>query len=653
MNLFFDATESSKAKSTLARLRLVGALAGVRKDILALGAGAGNIVQRLQLVKEALSLREQLGALDVPNGDGSDADTDREAILVVFNQLGRDYPDRSMSVAGDLAGSVEALIQEAVGRKMMPEELKQLVSMEERRAAYREGQQAVDPVASAVVAMRDVIEAQADAPAAVRRDDLGAVDFIWGDEGKPPTASGKRKGAKGVAHILEARMRKDGLTLEEAAAVAEEVARVVALGEITLTHHHQDVSQATITDGQYSAILVKREGSNAWLLTGWEENKDSDETGKGDDKTSSTHSRPTPARPEAGAESSDINIAQAKPEDERLAQQIAEEMAPDEIRAEIDQLSALAEIRMAEAVETNGADALPAPIDYLDEHERDRLNLLKNALPSFAQERDEARQRLEQRASERKAGRGQAAETVVTANNVSVDVPVIDQSLIDDYNRTTHVFGGRDFNAELRSEAESLLNELAERKHTLDAPEQQALAKELIESYLQAQAEFAQWNARFSTSNPSWIVTGRSGRNMEKYNRANERHMDEYTKRVERLQAQRKSVGEVLYSKRPQEVKDGQALTKERKLITRYVADIAEWLEKDAMAMAVETRKWATPKAYKHVMAALDMDREATIQHLREMDSSATSQKHGGLVKILGPRSKAGKLIEALLNESE
>jgi len=64
MNMIFDDAASSGAKSMLARLRLLGALAKVRKDILALGAGAGNIVQRLQLVKEALSLREQLGALD-------------------------------------------------------------------------------------------------------------------------------------------------------------------------------------------------------------------------------------------------------------------------------------------------------------------------------------------------------------------------------------------------------------------------------------------------------------------------------------------------------------------------------------------------------------------------------------------------------------
>jgi len=566
MNLFFDATESSKAKSTLARLRLVGALAKVRKDILALGAGAGNIVQRLQLAKEALSLREQLGELDAPNDVESDNDPDREAILGVFRQLGRDYPDRSMSVAGNLAGSVVALIREAVGREVMPEELRQLVSMEDRRAAYREGQRSVDPVASAVVAMHDVIEAQADVLAAVVRDDIGAVDFIWGEEGKEPTASGKRKGAKGVAHILEARMRKDGLSLEEAAAVAEEVAKVVATGEITLTHHHQDVSQATITDGKYSAIMVKREGSNAWLLTGWEENKDSDATGKGDDKTSATHSGPTPARPGEGAEPSDINIAQSQDEGQ--------------------------------------------PTD-------------------------------------------EGSASTIAAHGLALEVPAIEQQLIDDYNRTNHVFGGRDFNAELRSEAESLLNELVERNHTLDTPEQQALAKELIESYLQAQAEFAQWNARFSTSNPSWIVTGRSGRDMGKYNRANERHMDEYTRRVDQLQAQRDRIGETLYKMRPQEVQVEQALGSDLRGITQQAGHILGYLEEGKAALVAETRKWAAPKAHKLIERSLTVDRNRTLEHIRELENSKSVQDAGGLAKVFGPRSKAGKLVETLLSEPD
>ncbi|WP_027854707.1 LPD38 domain-containing protein [Marinobacterium litorale] len=237
----------------------------------------------------------------------------------------------------------------------------------------------------------------------------------------------------------------------------------------------------------------------------------------------------------------------------------------------------------------------------------------------------------------------------VTAHGVTVEVPKIDQQLADDYNRATHMGRGRDLNAELRSEAENLLNELAGRKHTLDTPEQKAKAKELIEPYLEAQAEFTRWDARFSANNPSWVVTGRSGRNMDKANSRNERHMDEYTKRVDRLRAQRKRIGDALYGMRPEAVKADQALSADHKRITQLVADIAGWMRDGANEMAAETRKWASPKAHKAIESALQRDREGTIQHLRDLDSGESAQALGGLAKILGPRSKAGGLVRDLL----
>lgn len=43
---------------------------------------------------------------------------------------------------------------------------------------------------------------------AMHRDGLGWIDFVWGDEGKwPPDGKGRRKGARGVSHIVEAAQR--------------------------------------------------------------------------------------------------------------------------------------------------------------------------------------------------------------------------------------------------------------------------------------------------------------------------------------------------------------------------------------------------------------------------------------------------------------
>ncbi|WP_299202596.1 LPD38 domain-containing protein [uncultured Amphritea sp.] len=165
----------------------------------------------------------------------------------------------------------------------------------------------------AVKAIRTVVETQKDVVSAVHRDDIGDIDFIWGDEGKAPSSSGKRKGAKGVSHILEARMRKDGLTEAEAIAVADEVAVALVLGDIVNQSNINGTQKTSVSNGRYTAWLIKEPQTNHWLLTGWKENVEtSGEIGKGHDKTNSTHSGPTPTRSEEGAEASKKSIEQDK-----------------------------------------------------------------------------------------------------------------------------------------------------------------------------------------------------------------------------------------------------------------------------------------------------------------------------------------------------
>lgn len=122
----------------------------------------------------------------------------------------------------------------------------------------------------AVNAMRQAILTHNDVRHAVYRADIGYVDFVWGSEGGPPSATGNRKGANGIAHILEARVRKDGLTPRQAERVAEQIARVVATGQMKSLAQVGGVSKANITDGKHTAVLVKEPGTDAWLLTGWE-----------------------------------------------------------------------------------------------------------------------------------------------------------------------------------------------------------------------------------------------------------------------------------------------------------------------------------------------------------------------------------------------
>ncbi|MFL0806741.1 MAG: hypothetical protein K6L60_05590 [Oceanobacter sp.] len=174
-----------------------------------------------------------------------------------------------------------------------------------------------DPTNRAVSALRQVVETHGNIEAAVHRDDIGDVDFLWGTEGKPPTKSGKRKGAKGISHLIEARMRKDGLSESEAVAVAGRVAEVVATGKMYGKVTVGETSNVKITDGSYTATLVKPHDSNAWLLSGWEnfeEGSKPDGQGEIYDSTQPTHQRTTRARPEVGA-SSQAKVTPGSPND--------------------------------------------------------------------------------------------------------------------------------------------------------------------------------------------------------------------------------------------------------------------------------------------------------------------------------------------------
>ncbi|TXH15579.1 MAG: hypothetical protein E6R03_06960, partial [Hyphomicrobiaceae bacterium] len=104
---------------------------------------------------------------------------------------------------------------------------------------------------------------------AMFRTGLGWVDFAWGDEGRVKE-SGQTAGGRGLSHILEARMRKDGLNEQEAISVLSEMVRAIASGvETKRTVRFDSISVKVDHDG-YRVALVKNKGSNAWVITAFE-----------------------------------------------------------------------------------------------------------------------------------------------------------------------------------------------------------------------------------------------------------------------------------------------------------------------------------------------------------------------------------------------
>ncbi|TCP16915.1 LPD38 domain-containing protein [Simplicispira metamorpha] len=107
---------------------------------------------------------------------------------------------------------------------------------------------------------------------AMFRNGLGWVDFVWGDEGRIKP-SGKTKGAMGLSHILEARQRKDGMSEQEAIDALSQMVNTIASGrELERSAYANTVALKLERDG-YRVGLVKRPGSNAWVVTAFELNQ--------------------------------------------------------------------------------------------------------------------------------------------------------------------------------------------------------------------------------------------------------------------------------------------------------------------------------------------------------------------------------------------
>lgn len=129
---------------------------------------------------------------------------------------------------------------------------------------------------------------------AMFRTGMGWVDFIWGDEGGTIKKRGNRPGEKGIAHILEARRRKDGLSDAQIRTLLDDVVETIASGEEVSRHEANTSLRAIISHKGVEVQLVKNPGSNTWLLTGFY--RESGDRRVGSPTTASTSPSPTGSR---------------------------------------------------------------------------------------------------------------------------------------------------------------------------------------------------------------------------------------------------------------------------------------------------------------------------------------------------------------------
>ena len=108
-------------------------------------------------------------------------------------------------------------------------------------------------------AMQRALLEKADQHRAMFRNGLGWVDFVWDDA------------KKGIQHLLERRQDADGMTLAQAKRfVLEDVVAAIAQGQEVRRTEVGKALRVTVAHNNVEAILVRRTGTNAWVLTAFE-----------------------------------------------------------------------------------------------------------------------------------------------------------------------------------------------------------------------------------------------------------------------------------------------------------------------------------------------------------------------------------------------
>ena len=149
-------------------------------------------------------------------------------------------------------------------------------------------------------AMNKALIEKADQKRAMYRSDTGWIDFVWGSEGVLK-ANGKTKGAMGLAHIIESRMRKDEMSYQDVAEMLTmQITDTIAKGGSSRIYSNGKSESMFIEHNGYRATLVRNKGSNVWLMNAFELHQGGD-TGKSNDSKVSTHDQTTRHRSEVGA----------------------------------------------------------------------------------------------------------------------------------------------------------------------------------------------------------------------------------------------------------------------------------------------------------------------------------------------------------------
>lgn len=197
-------------------------------------------------------------------------------------------------------------------------------------------------------AMNRALVEKADVRRAMYRNDIGWIDFVWGSTGRV-LPNGKTKGAMGLAHVIESRMRKDGMSRDEVVGMlTNDIVEAIARGKVYKHVVNGNSERLQLRHNGYEANLIKNAGNNAWLITGYELYQNGAD-GVGFDTSAATHTTPTPARRDVGA--SDTPNVRAKDESVNTADGTRFSRAEERSKSE-----SLEKLRRAETIRISGRE---------------------------------------------------------------------------------------------------------------------------------------------------------------------------------------------------------------------------------------------------------------------------------------------------------
>ncbi|MFM4747212.1 LPD38 domain-containing protein [Aeromonas veronii] len=252
------------------------------------------------------------------------------------------------------------------------------------------------------------------------------------------------------------------------------------------------------------------------------------------------------------------------------------------------------------------------------------------------------------------AGEGQAKDAgkltsaVVEVGGVRIRIPAIDEEQRRLYNQATHRGHGVNFASGISAGVGRILNDLKD-SSLLDTAEQRAAAEDEVQAWANNEAVNARNMMQYGIKNPSWVITGRSGRKAQSSS-TTERENNRQTQHHKDQDARIKALRDELKKLRPKEVIGRESFNYAWGKAKGMIAEYASALSGGQPNLLASLRKSMNSELARYLQAMGKIDAQGFIKTLSEQDNRLKAAGYDGLVAIVGARSNPGKIISDAIN---